>query len=58
MAFAEMGLRHRSLMAPLQALTSAWWRQALAEGPGLDAATVAEHVGGPEVLTWEGPEPG
>lgn len=52
MAFAEMGLRYRPLMKPLQVLTLAFWRAALAGEDFPDEAWVREHVGGPELVLW------
>lgn len=55
MTFAEMGLRHRRFMEPLQGLTSAWWRWALAGGAAPDSGWVAREVGGPELVAWSEP---
>lgn len=52
MAFAEMGLRYRPYMQPLQDLTAAFWLAALTGAPYPDEAWVRAHVGGPEFVAF------
>lgn len=53
MTFAEMGLNYRPYMAPLRALSLAFWRWTLEGGPSLDSSRVAREVAGPDRLRWE-----
>ena len=53
MTFAERGLHFRPYLAPLQALTTAFWLHWLAGGPALDGDLVAGRVGGPDLVRWE-----
>lgn len=52
MTFAEMGLRYKPYMKPLQDLTLGFWRAVLAGGGLPDEAWVREHVGGPDRLSY------
>lgn len=58
MAFAEMGLRYKPFMEPVQRLTLQFWRAALHGDPWPDEDWVRAHVGGPELLDFSRRSPG